>query len=207
MSRHIPVLMAYLDDAVIERIVQAVPDRVYVLVKRINCFRIEIDEIVGVYSNLPDASLEGLRGVNFTEKRLTRYYHPHDRFERRNGTYETSWIDNYTVFEHPTPRYIIQEWSPNLSPEHRLSTRHLDLMNWLRRKITEERPSCGTVDAWVRKWQAALDECTMPLELSESWTTHEEGDEICGDREEWVAMYGTRECGWGAAILPKPEFA
>lgn len=200
--------MAYLDAAVVERIVQTVPNRVYVLIKRIDCFRAEIDEIVGVYFDLEDASLEALRAVNLTEARLTKYYSPHDRFERRNGTYEISWIDNYNFFKHPTPRYIIQEWSPNLSPKHRLGTRHLDWMNWLRRKIAEERPSCCAVDTWLKDWQLALQNGETPLELSKSFQTKEdEWYEICGDREEWVAMYGTREYGWGAAVLPKPEFA
>lgn len=48
--------MAFLDDAVIDRILRNVPDRVFVLIKSDRCSNIAQAEIVGVYFNFKDAS-------------------------------------------------------------------------------------------------------------------------------------------------------
>lgn len=198
--------MAFLDAAVVERIVRAVPDRVFLLFKReYSSFGVPFDNILGVYFSYPDATLKALRELMKTPG-FTEMYHPHYRFFRRNATFSIQWDDRYRKSH--APMYVIQEWSPHQSTSQCVNTTQLDVLDWLRRKIVDERPSCSKVESWTQNWQEALQAGRIPQELSDRWET----ESYCryntpGAYEEWVAMYGSREYPWGAAILPKPEFA
>ena len=206
--------MAFLDDAVIYRILRNVPDRVFVLIKSdLSCYYAQA-EILGVYFNFKDASLDALLDLfwpktplGLREPSLMQLYHPHYRFVRRDTTFTREWDDAYTIS--PRFTYIIQEWSPNTSPHQRLSQKKLDVLDWLRHKIARERPSCETVRLWTGQWQQALQESLIPLELADRWQSDagQYSKQITGDRQEWVDKYGSRKYAFGEQILPHPQYA
>lgn len=191
--------MAYLDAATVTDILRNRP--VWIATEKLYDAFSPKFEILAVHFDLDDAILNVLQTALCAAKTLGRF-NPHDRWHRTKrmssfmGTYDCTcvtylWHDYWKRYN-CLPSYHNEEWQPDKGLVGRSV---LSFESWFKHKIASERPSCTLVESWLTDWSKSVTSGHIPAELRQRVVPADQaedfGQELAGDKDEWVSLYGS----------------